>query len=101
METEFKNAPTRKGEWLRMSDLSEQEDDRYKCSYCGNVVHHKSRMDLYTFNSWCGRCGSDNGRKEDEIILDRSNSPTTIYEKKGGPNDMLDLSDFLFAFRQG
>ena len=52
----------RKGEWLRMSDLSEQEDDRYKCSRCGNVVHHKNKMDLYTFNSWCGRCGSNNGR---------------------------------------
>ena len=53
---------SRNGEWLRMSDLSEQEDDRYKCSRCGNVVHHKNKMDLYTFNSWCGRCGSDNGR---------------------------------------
>lgn len=53
----------RKGEWLRMSDLSEQEDDRYKCSRCGNVLHYKNKMDLYTFNSWCGRCGSDNGRK--------------------------------------
>ena len=53
---------SRKGEWLRMSDLSEQEDDRYKCSRCGNVIHHKNKMDLYTFNSWCGRCGSDNGR---------------------------------------
>jgi adenine-specific DNA methylase len=52
----------RKGEWLRMSDLSEQEDDRYKCSRCGNVIHHKNEMNLYTFNSWCGRCGSDNGR---------------------------------------
>lgn len=52
----------RKGKWLRMSDLSEQEDDRYKCSRCGNVIHHKNKMDLYTFNSWCGRCGSDNGR---------------------------------------
>ena len=52
----------RKGEWLRMSDLPEQEDDRYRCSYCGNVIHHKSKMDLYTFNSWCGRCGSDNGK---------------------------------------
>lgn len=52
----------RKGEWLRMSDLSEQEDDRYKCSFCGNVIHHKNKMNLYTFNSWCGRCGSDNGK---------------------------------------
>ena len=51
----------RKGQWLRISDLSEQEDDRYKCSYCGNVIHHKSKMNLYTFNSWCGRCGSYNG----------------------------------------
>lgn len=49
------------GHWLRMSDLSEQEDDRYKCSRCGNVVHHTDKMNLYTFNSWCGRCGSDNG----------------------------------------
>ncbi len=53
----------RKGHWLRMSDLSEYEDDRYKCSRCGNVIHHKNEMDLYTFNSWCGRCGSDNGRQ--------------------------------------
>lgn len=53
----------KKGEWLRMSELSEQEDDRYKCSRCGNVIHHKDKMNLYTFNSWCGRCGSDNGRK--------------------------------------
>ena len=51
------------GHWLRMSDLSEQEDDRYKCSRCGNVVHYTNKMNLYTFNSWCGRCGSDNGRK--------------------------------------
>ena len=25
---------TKAGQWLRMSDLSEQEDDRYKCSHC-------------------------------------------------------------------
>lgn len=54
--------PLPKGKWLRVSDLSEQEDDRYKCSRCGNVIHHKNKMNLYTFNSWCGRCGSDNGR---------------------------------------
>lgn len=53
---------SRKGEWLRMSDLSEQEDDRYKCSRCGNVVHYNNKTNLYTFNTWCGRCGSDNGR---------------------------------------
>jgi len=56
------NQEPRKGEWLRMSDLSEQDDYRYKCSRCGNVIHHKSKMDLYTFNSWCGKCGSDNSR---------------------------------------
>lgn len=60
---ELKVFKSRKGKWLRMSDLSEQEDDRYKCSYCGNVIHRKNKMDLYTFNSWCGRCGSDNGAK--------------------------------------
>ena len=54
---------SRRGQWLRMSDLSEQEDDRYKCSHCGNVVRFEDSMDLYTFNSWCGRCGSDNGRE--------------------------------------
>ena len=59
---ELKVFKSRKGQWLRMSDLSEQEDDRYKCSHCGNVIRYKDKMDLYTFNSWCGRCGSDNGR---------------------------------------
>lgn len=60
-----------KGEWLRMSDLSEKDDNRYKCSCCGNVIHHKSRMDLYTFNSWCGRCGSDNSRHTTIIETDK------------------------------
>lgn len=55
--------PSPKGEWRRMSDLSEDKDDRYECSRCGNVIHYKDKMNLYTFNSWCGRCGSDNGRK--------------------------------------
>lgn len=54
------------GQWLRMSDLSEEEDDRYKCSHCGNVVHYKLKHNLYTFNSWCGRCGSDNGQSENK-----------------------------------
>ena len=62
-ERDFKLVVMRKGQWLRMSDLSENDDDRYKCSRCGNVVHHKDKMNLYTFNRWCGRCGSDNGRK--------------------------------------
>lgn len=65
----------RKGEWLRMSDLSEKEDDRYQCSRCRNVVHYKYKMDLYTFNSWCGRCGSDNGRKIEVLqIIDKYKS---------------------------
>lgn len=54
--------PLPKGEWLRLSDLSENEDDRYECSHCGNIVHHSSKMNLYTFNSFCGRCGSNNER---------------------------------------
>lgn len=58
----------KKGQWLRMSDLSEQEDDRYQCSRCRNVVHYKDKMDLYTFNGWCGRCGSSN-RREIEVEL--------------------------------
>lgn len=62
---------SRKGEWIRMSDLSEKEDDRYKCSHCGNVVHYKNKMDLYTFNRWCGRCGSDNERKSEEVKHDK------------------------------
>lgn len=69
-----------KGEWLRMSDLSEKDDNRYKCSHCGNVVHHKSRADLYTFNSWCGRCGSDNSRHAMNIEADKceEDAPTVI-----------------------
>ena len=55
----------RTGEWLRMSDLSEEEDDRYKCSRCGNVVHHSNRVNLFTFNRWCGRCGSRNDGEDD------------------------------------
>jgi putative transcriptional regulator len=57
------------GEWLRMSELSEKEDDRYMCSRCGNVVRHTSKMNLYTFNRWCGRCGSDNDRKGREYNM--------------------------------
>lgn len=60
----------RKGTWERMSDLSEEKDDRYKCSNCGNVVHHANRIDLYTFNAWCGRCGSDNNRDLNNILFD-------------------------------
>lgn len=56
------NPQPKTGHWLRMSDLSEHEDDRYRCSRCGNVVHYTDKTNLYTFNSWCGRCGSDNGR---------------------------------------
>lgn len=51
------------GEWRRMSDLPEDEDDRYQCSRCGNVVHYLSKENLYTFNRWCGRCGSNNDRR--------------------------------------
>lgn len=63
--------PLPKGQWLRMSDLSEEDDDRYKCSRCGNVIHHKSMMNLYTFDSWCGRCGSDNSRHQTVIEADK------------------------------
>ena len=48
------------GKWERMSGLSEDMDDRYKCSKCGNVVHSTDRINLYTFHRWCGRCGSNN-----------------------------------------
>ena len=74
-----------KGEWLRMSDLSEKDDNRYKCSRCGNVIHHKSRMDLYTFNSWCGRCGSDNSRHTTIIEADKwEKDAPTVIEAEGG-----------------
>lgn len=56
--------PERKtGEWKRMSDLPAEQDDRYECSSCGNVVHYKDRILLNTFNDFCGRCGSYNGFK--------------------------------------
>ena len=75
-----------KGEWLRMSDLSEKDDNRYKCSRCGNVIHHKSRMDLYIFNSWCGRCGSDNSRRTTITEVDKweEDAPTVIEAEGEG-----------------
>lgn len=51
------------GYWMRMSDLNESEDDRYKCSCCGNVVHHRDKVSLYTYNSWCGACGANMNAK--------------------------------------
>ena len=51
------------GYWMRMSDLNESEDDRYKCSCCGNVVHHRDKVFLYTYNSWCGACGANMNAK--------------------------------------
>ena len=48
------------GKWLRLSDLPEDKDDRYKCSNCGTVVHYSNGVNLYHFNSWCGRGGSLN-----------------------------------------
>lgn len=55
--------PTRSGEWKRMSDLPIEKDDRFECSICGNVVHYHDRINLYTFNDYCGRCGAYNGFK--------------------------------------
>ena len=55
----------RKGIWKRMSDFPIDVDDRFECSCCGNVVHHRSVMDLRTFNRWCGRCGSENDYKKE------------------------------------
>ena len=51
------------GEWKRMSDLPIETDDRFECSICGNVVHYHDRINLYTFNDYCGRCGAYNGFK--------------------------------------
>ena len=48
------------GQWERMSEFPIEDDNRFRCSRCGNVVHHKSRINLYTFNQFCGRCGSYN-----------------------------------------
>lgn len=53
----------RSGRWERMSDLPNDVDDRFECSRCGNIVHHRSVMDLRTFSRWCGRCGSYNDYK--------------------------------------
>ena len=67
---EVENMPSvtpqqRTGRWERMSDLPNDVDDRFECSRCGNVVHHRSVMDLRTFNRWCGRCGSENDYKKE------------------------------------
>ena len=48
----------RRGDWLRMSECSEDIDNRYKCSLCGNVVRYKDRVTLMTYSRWCGRCGA-------------------------------------------
>ena len=55
----------RTGQWKRMSDFPNDVDDRFQCSRCGNVVHHRSVMDLSTFSRWCGRCGSYNDYKKE------------------------------------
>ena len=52
--------PVKRGKWLRMSECSEDVDDRYKCSKCGYVVHRKDIIHLMTYNRWCGHCGSRN-----------------------------------------
>ena len=67
---EVENMPSvtpqqRTGRWERMSDLPNDVDDRFECSRCGNVVHHRSVMDLRTFSRWCGRCGSYNDYKKE------------------------------------
>ena len=54
---------TLSGEWKRMSDLPIEKDDRFECSICGNVVHYHDKINLYTFNDYCGRCGAYNGFK--------------------------------------
>lgn len=56
--------PVKRGKWLRMSECSENIDDRYKCSKCGYVVHQKDRIFLMTYNRWCGHCGSRNDEVE-------------------------------------
>ena len=72
--SENKGEDRPKGHWIRMSDLPEDKDDRYKCSQCGNVVHHSNGVNLYTFNSWCGRCGSLNNSLLAELESHRAES---------------------------
>lgn len=62
---DYINSQQRKGIWKRMSDFPIDVDDRFECSCCRNVVHHRSVMDLCTFNRWCGRCGSENDYKKE------------------------------------
>lgn len=60
LDAQYVHDKPKRGRWLRMSELSEEEDDRYQCSYCRNVVHYKDKTNLLAFNGWCGRCGSYN-----------------------------------------
>lgn len=62
-QAEIERIKRQTGEWKRMSDLPIDKDDQFECSNCGNVVHYKDRVNLYTFNDFCGRCGSYNGFK--------------------------------------
>ena len=67
-----------KGYWSRMTGFSFDLDDRFRCSRCGNIVHYKNKSDLYTFNRWCGRCGSDNAEKEEEKVIKAIKNDTQL-----------------------
>lgn len=62
--TDKEQIKERKGSWKRMSEYNEKYDTRYKCSMCGNVVRHRDNVNLFTFNRWCGMCGSLNEKIE-------------------------------------
>lgn len=70
------------GYWMRMSDLNESEDDRYKCSCCGNVVHHRDKVFLYTYNSWCGACGANMNAKNYAAYIQGGAALATEYIKQ-------------------
>lgn len=46
--------------------------------YNSNVVH--KNMNGKTFNRWCGRCGSDNERKDQKTLLGYSAKITSMDE---------------------
>lgn len=46
-------------DWKRITD--EECDDRWTCPTCGNIVHCKDPVNLYTYYRYCGRCGTRKG----------------------------------------
>jgi len=56
----YKRVERQTGEWIEERDESHGISS-FTCSQCGNVISDiEDRITFYTFNRYCGRCGSKN-----------------------------------------